>query len=106
MSHSIVNKIFECFTRSHACLYVSHSTHTEYRTCVDVAFYFQVCFWVGGTWIGVWIFIICFGGWGKCSFETEFGWGMGVVLLGILRGLFFIKGIVLLIFFLCFVVEH
>ena len=38
-----------------------------------------------------WCLDLCylFWGWGKCSFEIQFCWGMGVVLLGILRGLFF-----------------
>ena len=36
---------------------------------------------------------------GECSFEIKFCLGVGVVLIGILSGLFFIKGIFFLLIF-------
>ena len=61
---------------------------------------FQVWFWVARTWISVWIFVICFGGGGSVVLKSSFVGGVGVVLLGSLRGLFFIKGIFFIKFFL------
>ena len=36
---------------------------------------FQIWFWVGGMWIGVWIFVICFAGGGSLFLKLSFFWG-------------------------------
>ena len=86
--------MFECFARSHVCLSVP--PHIENNSLVWMFDFISILV-LGGREVDWFLDLYLFWGWGggggEFSFEKFFLW-VGVVLLGVLRGLFFIKGII------------
>ena len=70
--------MFECFVRSNR-LFVCQSLHTLKTTYLYGCWVsFQFCFGVAGTWISVWIFVICYLGVGLLFYNFVLvGGGVG-----------------------------
>ena len=98
VSHSISTHMFEYFVRPHICLSVSLDKH-----CVDGGFYFKWGFGREGPGFESGS---SFWGWGTCIFKIEFfgGW-VGCFYFELLGDYFSLRGLFLLSFFFCFVVE-
>ena len=70
----------------------SPSTHTKQVTCVDVGFHCNFFFFfVGGTWICVWIFLTFLGGGGRGEglLLNYLFWGWGSFFFNLFLNFFF-----------------